>query len=237
LRFTVLTFDTHPEEFDIMEIGADGKELHRLPIHGCCGTWSADGQYYFYQKNRDVWVLPERRSIIRGIELGTPVQLTAGPITFGAPTPGADAKQLFVAGNQPRIELVHYESKSNQLVPFLGGISAGELEVSPDGQWVAYTTYPDSTLWRSKLDGSGRLQLTFAPINGHEPRWSPDEVSWSASFSGFDAGDLIAARACDKRFLLPNSANAGLTTERSRSHRERESSRSDRESRRSASRW
>src|SRR5262249_52177795 len=49
LRFTVLTFDTHPEEFDIMEIGADGKELHRLPIHGCCGTWSADGQYYFYQ--------------------------------------------------------------------------------------------------------------------------------------------------------------------------------------------
>ena len=39
--------------------------------------------------------------------------------------------------------------------------------------------------------------------------------------------------ACDKRFLLPNSANAGLTTERSRSHRERESSRSDRESRRS----
>ena len=170
----MLTFDTHPEEFDIMEIGADGKELHRLPIHGCCGTWSADGQYYFYQKNRDVWVLPERRSIIRGIELGTPVQLTAGPITFGAPTPGADAKQLFVAGNQPRIELVHYESKSNQVVPFLGGISAGELEISPDGQWVAYTTYPDSTLWRSKLDGSGRLQLTFAPINAHEPRWSPD---------------------------------------------------------------
>jgi hypothetical protein len=50
--------------------------------------------------------------------------------------------------------------------------------------------------------------------------------------------------ACDKRFLLPDSANMGLTTERSRSHSDhessrssRESSRSSRESRRSASRW
>lgn len=59
-------------------------------------------------------------------------------------------------------------------MPFLGGISAGELEVSPDGQWVVYSTYPDSNLWRSKLDGSERLQLTFSPINAHEPRWSPD---------------------------------------------------------------
>ena len=174
LRFTIFNKGTHPEEWDIMEMGADGSGPHRLPIHGCCGTWSADGQYYFYQTNRDVWVLPERRSIIRGVELGTPVQLTAGPITFGAPTPGADGKQLFVLGKQPRIELVHYESKSKQFVPFLGGISAGEPEVSPDGQWVAYTTYPDSALWRSKLDGSERLQLTFAPMNAHEPRWSPD---------------------------------------------------------------
>jgi Tol biopolymer transport system component len=29
-------------------------------------------------------------------------------------------------------------------------------------------------LWRSKLDGSERLQLTFPPVNAHEPRWSPD---------------------------------------------------------------
>src|SRR6516165_732316 len=53
-------------------------------------------------------------------------------------------------------------------------ITAGELEVSLDGQWVVYSTYPDSNLWRSKLDGGERLQLTFAPINAHEPRWSPD---------------------------------------------------------------
>ena len=39
---------------------------------------------------------------------------------------------------------------------------------------MTYTTYPESNLWRSKLDGSERLQLTFPPVNAHEPRWSPD---------------------------------------------------------------
>jgi DNA-binding winged helix-turn-helix (wHTH) protein len=174
LRLTVFTNSGNPEDWDIMEIGADGSGLRRLPIHGCCCKWSADGKYYFYQTSRDIWVLPERRTIFGGIELGPPAQLTAGPIIFGAPTPSTDGKQLFVVGNQPRIELVRYESKTKQFVPFLGGISAGELEVSPDGQWVTYTIFPESNLWRSKLDGSERLQLTFPPVNAHEPRWSPD---------------------------------------------------------------
>jgi len=174
LRFTVFTLSGHPEDWNIMEIGADGSGLRHLPIHGCCGKWSADGKYYFYQTSRDIWVLPERRAIFGGIELGAPTQLTSGPIIFGASTPSTDGKQLFVVGNQPRIELVRYENKTKQFVPFLGGISAGELEVSPNRQWVTYTTYPESNLWRSKLDGSERLQLTFPPVNAHEPRWSPD---------------------------------------------------------------
>jgi len=158
----------------MMEMAADGSGLHHLPIHGCCGKWSADGKYYFYQTSRDIWVLPERRTFWGRAELGAPVQLTTGPIKFGAATPSADGKQLFVVGSQPRIELVRYQSKTRQFVPVLGGISAEELEVSPDGQWITYTTYPESNLWRSKLDGSERLQLTFPPVNAHEPRWSPD---------------------------------------------------------------
>jgi eukaryotic-like serine/threonine-protein kinase len=102
------------------------------------------------------------------------VQLTAGPIAYSPPIPSANGEQLFVVGQQRRIELMHYAANSSKWVPFLGGISAGELEVSPDGQWVTYTTFPESDLWRSKLDGTERLQLTFSPINAHEPRWSPD---------------------------------------------------------------
>jgi DNA-binding winged helix-turn-helix (wHTH) protein/Tol biopolymer transport system component len=174
LRFTVFTLSGRPEDWDLMEMAADGTGLHHLQIRGCCGKWSADGKYYFYQTSRDIWVLPERRTFWGRAELGAPAQLTTGPLKFGAATPSADGNQLFVIGDDRRIELVRYDRKSKQLVPFLGGISAGELEVSPDGQWVVYSTYPDSNLWRSKLDGSERLQLTFAPINAHEPRWSPD---------------------------------------------------------------
>jgi eukaryotic-like serine/threonine-protein kinase len=177
LRFSVGRLNGPADETEVMEMAADGSGLHRLPIHGgCCGTWSADGKYYFYQRGRDTWVLPERQSVFGKVELGTPVQLTAGPLGFGGPTPSIDGKHLFVVGSelQRRIELVHYDPRSRRFVPFLGGISAGELEVSPDGQWVTYTTFPDSDLWRSKVDGSERIQLTFAPINAHEPRWSPD---------------------------------------------------------------
>jgi hypothetical protein len=34
--------------------------------------------------------------------------------------------------------------------------------------------YPDGTLWRSRADGSERLQLAGTPVEAHLPRWSPD---------------------------------------------------------------
>jgi len=92
LRFTVFSNSGRPEDWDIMEMAANGSGLHYLPIHGCCGKWSADGKYYFYQTSRDIWVLPERRTILGGAEIGTPAQLTTGPITFGAPTPHCGRK-------------------------------------------------------------------------------------------------------------------------------------------------
>jgi|SRR5579863_3494925 len=48
------------------------------------------------------------------------------------------------------------------------------LNFSRDGKWIAYVAYPEGTIWRSKVDGSDRLQLTFPPLYALEPRWSPD---------------------------------------------------------------
>jgi Tol biopolymer transport system component len=45
---------------------------------------------------------------------------------------------------------------------------------SRDGEWVAYVSYPDWVLWRSRVDGSERLQLTSRPMSAVVPRWSPD---------------------------------------------------------------
>ena len=49
-----------------------------------------------------------------------------------------------------------------------------QLSFSKDGQWVAYVSYPEGTLWKSKLDGSQRLQLSYPPLYAMLPSWSPD---------------------------------------------------------------
>jgi Tol biopolymer transport system component len=71
--------------------------------------------------------------------------------------------------------LTRYDAKSGQFLPYLGGASVTEASFSRDGQWVAYVTYPDGTLWRSRVDGSQKLQLTSTvPVFADLPQWSPD---------------------------------------------------------------
>ena len=68
-----------------------------------------------------------------------------------------------------------YNIKSKVFESFMGGISAQDVEFSKDGQWVTYSSYPEGILWRSKLDGSEKLQLSSSPIYASLPRWSVDE--------------------------------------------------------------
>jgi Tol biopolymer transport system component len=116
----------------------------------------------------------------------TPKQLTTGLLNFSAPLPSLDGKKLFVVGQQRRGELVRYDLKTQQIAPFLGGVSASEVDFSRDGKWVAYVQFPESTLWRSKADGSERTQLTFPPVQAHEPHWSPagDQIAFVDAQSG-----------------------------------------------------
>ena len=95
-------------------------------------------------------------------------------MSFWSPLPSKDGKKLFVGGGLAHGELSRYDVKSAQFFPFLGGISADSVSFSKDGQWVAYTAYPESTLWRCKTDGSQRLQLTYPPTAALLSRWSPD---------------------------------------------------------------
>jgi Tol biopolymer transport system component len=103
-----------------------------------------------------------------------PVQLTVGPMNLLSPLPSPDGRRLFVLGVQPRGELVRYDSTTGHFVPYLSGISAEHVDSSRDGQWIVYATYPEATLWRSKSDGSQRLQITFPPMKSTQPCWSPD---------------------------------------------------------------
>jgi Tol biopolymer transport system component/DNA-binding winged helix-turn-helix (wHTH) protein len=153
----------------------------------CCGSWTPDGEHYVFQSSfnsrTDIWALRERAGIFRK---AGPAQLTAGPMDFRSPVSTIDGKRLLVIGEQRRGELVRLESKSGQFVPYAGGISAEDVDVSKDRQWVAYVSYPERILWRSRVDGSQRLQLSMPPMEVYLPRWSPDgkQIAFAAAVPG-----------------------------------------------------
>jgi serine/threonine protein kinase/Tol biopolymer transport system component len=181
LRFTVNDPQTNGRS--IWQASANGSNLYPLLAgwnstpNECCGNWTPDGRYFVFQAVRDgtanLWALRERAGLFSSTS-HEPMPLTTGPMNVGAPVPSRDGKKLFVQGWQPRGELVRYDTKSGQFAPYLSGISAMGLDFSRDGQWVAYNDGTDGTLWRSKVDGTQKLQLVIPPMLAYLPRWSPD---------------------------------------------------------------
>jgi eukaryotic-like serine/threonine-protein kinase len=186
LRFTIADFSHNT--FSLWEVQADGTRLRRLvppSTNETSGNWSPDGRYYFFESHGNIWVMSQPRFAF-GNWTTAPTQVTTGLLKFSSPLPSLDGKKLFVVGQQRRGELVRYDLKSQQFAPFLSGVSASEVDFSRDGKWVAYVQYPESTLWRSKADGSERTQLTFPPVEAHEPHWSPagDQIAFVDSQPG-----------------------------------------------------
>jgi Tol biopolymer transport system component len=193
IRFTVL--DPQLNASSLWEAEADGTGLHAV-IAGSRdnpadynGQWTRDGACYLFthadRAATNIWALSERRGFFRKSS-PKPVRLTTGPLNFDSALPSPDGHQIFVTGLQPRSELVRYNSRSQQFLPFLSGISVDHVNFSPDGQWVSYVTVPEGTLWRSRVDGSERLQLTNAPQLAALPHWSPDgkQIVFSAGQAG-----------------------------------------------------
>jgi len=176
--------------FSTWEINSDGTDLHQImktwpdSMGQSGGAWTRDGKYFIFSSDKagrlDLWAIPEDGGFFH--RSSAPVQLTNGPLSYEAPFASPDGKQIFAVGSKKRGELVHYDPKSREFVPYLLGISAVESRVSRDGKWIIYVSYPDHTLWRSRSDGSDRAHLTFAPMMVFYPEISPDGTK--VAFSG-----------------------------------------------------
>jgi serine/threonine protein kinase/Tol biopolymer transport system component len=155
------------------------------PPNNCCGQWTPDSKYFVFGSKGNIWARAEKGGWFAKAN-NQPFQLTSGPMTFFSPLPSKDGKKLFVVGALARGELSRYDAKSAQFSLFLSGISADSVSFSKDGQWVAFVSVPGGILWRSKLDGSQRIQLTYPPLTPLLPNWSPDgqQIVFSALSPG-----------------------------------------------------
>jgi len=181
IRFSLT--QRHSESTSLWEMDASGKDMHPLfadskeSTNQCCGNWSPGGDFYYFQAVRGgtqaIWAMPERSSIFHPLAKNAS-PLTSGPLRFSEPVPSGDGKKLFVIVEEPRVELFRYDLHARRFDSYLPGFSAGPVDFSPDRKWMTYVSYPHMTLWRSRLDGSDKMQLTFPPVRAYEPRWSPD---------------------------------------------------------------
>ena len=205
----------------LWEMEPDGSNPHALlqgwnnPSQECCGTWTPDGQYFVFQSTHNgktqIWAMSEKRSLFRKTNT-EPTELTTGPLSYFTPVVSADGKKLFALGSQPRGELGRFNQKTSQFEAYLSGISADGVDFSRDGRWVTYTSYPEGNLWRSRADGSDRLQLTFPPLQAGLPRWSPDgkEIVFAGILSGQGLKTyLVKAAGGASQRITPEDRNEG----------------------------
>jgi Tol biopolymer transport system component/DNA-binding winged helix-turn-helix (wHTH) protein len=204
LRFTVRDENGGTS---IWEAGANGGNPHPLFAGSrdtsgeCCGNWSPDGQYFVFQATHlgrtSLWAVRERGGWLP--RHSAPVELTAGPLSMSAPVFSRNGREIYAIGTQRRGELVRYNGQTGEFDIFLSGLSADHVEFSPDGQWIAYSTYPEGVIWRSRVNGTDRLQLSDPSITAWFPRWSPDGKR--IAFTGTSPGKPV------KIYLVP--ANGG----------------------------
>ena len=220
IRFTVS--DTEKNATALWEVRRDGSKAHALLADwpysstACCGSWTANGRYYIFQASEtlanttvvvsSLWALPESKNG----ESAVPTKITNGPMSFGNASLARDNKKIWAIGVQPTVEVVKYEARKKKFVPLIHGLSATDVDFSSDGKWIAYVSIPEGTLWRSRADGSERLQLTTDSERAALPHWSPDgkQIAYASTKAGEPWKlSLVSADGGDAHEMFPDKGS------------------------------
>ena len=198
-------------------LSADGERAHPLRLdwpanaNQYSGQWTPDGRHFVFASDRE-----ERPNLY---ELATPpwfalwrkptaVRITGNQLPILGAAPMRDSHGLFVLGRTDEGAMRAYDPRSKKLLPYLEDLSMIEFVISPDRQWMAYSEYPSRHLWKSRLDGTERVQLTNS--YGLMQQWSPDG-KWLA-YSDWANVYLVSAAGGAPQKLSPDGIDGVAPT-------------------------
>ncbi len=196
----------------LWSVNVDGQNAHPLRLdwpanaNQYSGQWTPNGQHFVFSSDRE-----ERPNLY---ELATPpwfafwrkptaARVTGNQLPILSAVPMRDSQGLFVLGKTDEGAMRAYDPRSKKLLPYLDDLSMIEFVISPDRQWMAYSEYPSRHLWKSRLDGSERVQLTSSPAVMQQ--WSPDG-KWLA-YMDFNNVFLVSAAGGAPQKLTPDGAD------------------------------
>jgi dipeptidyl aminopeptidase/acylaminoacyl peptidase len=180
LRFGV--FDRPASTWWWMEAPSDGSAPPKRVGRGESGAWTSGGSRFVFGQ----WNSPGGASAVAGPRFdlyaapggevwrdGEVRPLTFGPFDFSSPVFTPDGRRIVAAGTLRRMELLRWVAAGSRFER-AADLPGGFVEFSPDGAWIAWVDPGSLTLWRSRRDGTARLQLTVPPAAVGLFEWSPD---------------------------------------------------------------
>ncbi len=183
LRFTLT--DVAGRHRSLWEIDAEGHHLHPvLPLAWkpgasvCCGSWTEDGAHFLFSVaengHSDLWEQDEHMLGLLPWP-SSPHRITNGPMDFLAPLAGRHDTSVYAIGQQQNSRQFSFDPSTHQVLPDLPlPTEVRRTEFSADSHWMAWLDDRTGSLWRSRSDGTQRLQLTTPPSEVWMMKWSPD---------------------------------------------------------------
>jgi len=164
----------------------------------CCGNWDSTGMLYFYQTRVNgvfqIWKRLEPSGKLMPFEQALD--------DYKGPAPSRTEGFLFARTETRRAELQRLDSSSGTIESVLPQISISTAAVSPDGEWIAYSTFPNRGLSVSRRDGTQRRRLTN--LEAALPVWSPDgaRIAYMTRTRGWWEVYIVSAQGGEAQLLL-----------------------------------
>lgn len=180
-RLAVSVFHPDTEITHLWMLKSDGSDAHQLTFRWpdtkseWDGQWTPDGRHFTFLSDREGHTNIYELISPRWYEIWkkpSAIRITGNQIEIQAYAPARDSKSLFMLGLLQQGAMQVLDPEAKRFVPFLNGLDALEFSISRDRQWMVFTEYPTLNLWKSRLDGTDRVQLTNSPA--YWARWSPD---------------------------------------------------------------